>query len=174
MGGGREHWDAIYRDRDPHSLSWHRDQPVSSLQWLPLAGIGAGEPVIDVGAGVSTFIDVLLARGYRDLTAVDISVQALRRARGRLGSGAGRVSWFVGDVTRLAVASRFALWHDRAVLHFLIDAADARAYAGAMARALVPGGYAVIGTFAVDGPPRCSGLEVMPYDASRIRALVGV
>ena len=67
----------------------------------------------------------------------------------------------------------FDLWHDRAVLHFLTTPEEAERYAEQAAGAIGPGGQAVIGGFAPDGPERCSGLEVARRSARDIANLLG-
>jgi len=42
-----------------------------------------------------------------------------------------------------------------------------------MAQALRAGGHAVIATFALDGPPKCSGLEVLRYSPSALAEALG-
>jgi SAM-dependent methyltransferase len=167
------HWDAVYRDADPGRVSWYQASPVRSLEWIRLSGIGLDEPLIDVGAGNSRLVDTLSAAGYGDLTVLDVSAEALRAGRERLGPPGDTVDWRVADITRFEPTRRYALWHDRAVLHFLVDPVVARAYADVLARAVRPGGFAIIATFAVGGPRRCSGLDTLQYDADRIRSLTG-
>src|SRR5262249_45307597 len=129
---------------------------------------------IDVGAGESTLVDDLLARGYRNLTALDISPTALEVTRKRLGSAADRVQWIVADVTRAPLASHcFDLWHDPAVFHFLTGEADRAAYVQQVIHAVRPGGHVIIGTFGPEGPTRCSGLDVVRYGATALHQRFG-
>lgn len=167
----RDHWDTVYRTRPEARTSWHRARLDTSLRLLEALDLDAGAPVIDVGAGRSTFVDDLLARGLRAVSVLDIADEALVQARERLGTAGGRVHWIVGDATALELpAAHYALWHDRAVFHFLVEA-DARArYAATLARAVRPGGHAIVATFAPDGPERCSGLPVRRYAAAALAA----
>jgi SAM-dependent methyltransferase len=168
------HWDAIYRSKHAGQVSWFRPHLEASLALLELAGLSAQSRVIDVGAGASTLVVDLLARGVESITAVDLSVAALQAAKDRLGARAAKVHWIVGDVTKLDLPpSSVDIWHDRAALHFLTNPADAAAYVRVASDAIADNGYAVIGGFASDGPEQCSGLPVVRRDPSQIAQLFG-
>jgi SAM-dependent methyltransferase len=138
MTGGPEHWDRVFGARHEADLTWFEADPEVSLR-LVTAHAGPGEPVLDVGGGVSRLVDALLARGYRDLSVLDISVAALAATRDRLGSLARDVRWIEADVTRWRPDRAWALWHDRAVFHFLTERSARAAYLAAMADALPRG-----------------------------------
>lgn len=160
------HWENVYRTRAEHETSWHRPRLDTSLALMDELALGANDAVIDVGCGRATLVDEWLARGMRDVTALDVSEAALAECRARLGARAAGVKWVVSDLLSADLPpAHFALWHDRAVFHFLVDAADRALYVERAARAVRPGGWLVIATFALDGPKRCSGLEVCRYDA---------
>ncbi|PXV58301.1 Methyltransferase domain-containing protein [Dyella jiangningensis] len=166
------HWDAVYSGKDEAKTSWFRPHLDESLRLIDALDLPRQAPVLDVGGGRSTLAEDLLARGFSDIGVMDLSAVALDETKQRLGEHAGRVHWMTGDVTEVALpAAHYALWHDRAVFHFLVDAEDRARYAAAMAHAVRPGGHAVIGTFAADGPKRCSGLPVARYDASSLAAM---
>ena len=169
----QEHWDGIYASRREDEVSWFQATPAVSLDLVDRCALARDAKILDVGGGASRLVDALLDRGFLDLTVLDVSAQALDRARARLGERADRVKWIVADVTRFEPAERYALWHDRAVFHFLTAAEDRAAYARALDRAVAPGGHVVVGTFALDGPERCSGLPVVRYDASGLAAALG-
>lgn len=165
----QEHWEKVYRDKSAEAVSWYRPHLEVSLALLDEAGLAPSSRVIDVGGGASTLVDDLVARGVGAISVLDLSAAALDVARQRVASPA--VQWLVGDITGIAVpAGGFTHWHDRAVLHFLPDAA---AYARQAAHAVAPGGFAVIGGFAPDGPERCSGLPVTRRSAADIAAALG-
>jgi len=167
----RNHWDRVYTDRSSERLSWFQRQAGRSLALIQETGIAPGAPLIDVGGGASCLAGELLHRGFGDLWVLDISAAALDVARKALGDDAARIHWLEGDITRARLpAAHFALWHDRAVFHFLTDAQAREAYVRQVHDALVPGGHVVIATFAEDGPARCSGLPVMRYDAPTLHA----
>ncbi len=128
--------------------------------------------MIDIGAGAGVLVAALAARGLTDLAALDLSETALAQARARLAGGP-EVDWIVADVLGWRPARRYDIWHDRAAFHFLTDPADRQAYRATLAAALAPGGHAVLGTFAPDGPERCSGLPVVRYDADSLAAELG-
>jgi trans-aconitate methyltransferase len=154
-------------------VSWYQDRPEKSLELIEFSGVAAGDALIDAGGGASTLVDHLLERGYRDVTVLDVSASALRQARKRLASGAAEVDWRVADVTRFEPDRAYRLWHDRAVLHFLIDKPDRDRYVEVLRKAIAPGGYAILATFGPDGPEKCSGLPVRRYDTNMMAELLG-
>lgn len=169
----RTHWDGVYGAKRFTEVSWYQEVPTRSLQQLRATGVDPHTPVIDVGGGASTFVDHLVEQGFDDVTVLDISAAAFEQTRERLGARATDVTWMVGDVTAFAADRQYGVWHDRAVLHFLTDAADRTRYVDALRRALAPGGYAIIATFGPDGPLKCSGLEVRRYDVELLGQLLG-
>jgi SAM-dependent methyltransferase len=169
----RAHWDERYRTVGSSAVSWFEERPTVSLELLAAAGVGPVDSVIDVGGGASRLVDHLLAAGHTDVTVLDISAEAIEEARLRLGDPPA-VTWLVEDLLRWEPARRWAAWHDRAMLHFLVDDADRTTYATVLGRALLPGGGFVIGTFAEDGPTECSGLPVRRYAPEDLDALVAL
>ncbi|HZW08948.1 MAG TPA: class I SAM-dependent methyltransferase [Phycisphaerales bacterium] len=170
----RGHWDQVYAAKRADEVSWHQRSPQRSLALIGGLGLGAEGAIIDVGAGASSLVDELLARGFRRITTIDIAAAALEHSRARLGERARLVRWVVGDVLDEIPGGPYDLWHDRAVFHFLTDAADRERYAANLRAALAPGGHAIIATFAPDGPQKCSGLEVARHDGASIAAAVGL
>lgn len=156
------HWNRVYTTREDTAVSWYQERPEVSLRLIDGRMPSAGR-IVDVGGGASRLVDGLLARGH-DVCVLDLAEAALAQARRRLGAQADRVDWVVADVTRWRPGRCFDLWHDRAVFHFLTAESDRQAYAEAMAAAVAPGGHAVIGTFALNGPEKCSGLPICRYD----------
>jgi len=169
----KEHWNTVYTTKAPDEVSWHQVCPEVSLGLIERAGIAKDAGIIDVGGGASTLVDHLLEAGYLRLAVLDISHVALEHARTRLGEKAVRVEWMVADVTEFAPPHSFALWHDRAVFHFLTDAADRRKYLEALRRTVPPGGQVIIAAFTPHGPEKCSGLEVCRHDAASVCAELG-
>lgn len=170
----KTHWEDVYLQKSSAAVSWYRDHLDVSLRLLRESGLDAASRVIDVGGGASTLVDDLLELGVGAMTVLDLSAASLRVAQARLGARAERVDWLTGDATRHSLPeAAFTHWHDRAVLHFLTDGQDIRAYAAQAARAVAPGGHAVIGGFAPDGPERCSGLPVARRSAEDIAAALG-
>jgi len=169
----KQHWEAVYAAKPVQESSWHQANPALSLSMIGAAASGPGASLIDVGGGASLLVDHLLDLGYRDLTVLDIAAAALDQARRRLGPRAGGVRWIESDVTAFLPTRTWDIWHDRAAFHFLTEAADRRRYVDVLRRALPVGGQAIIAAFAPDGPQRCSGLDIVRYDAVRLGAELG-
>lgn len=169
----RRHWETVYAGRGPEAFSWYQDDPRLSLAMIQDTVSDLDAAILDVGGGASRLVDHLLARGYRDLSVLDISGTAIEAAKRRLGDAAGDVVWLEVDVTRFVPQRRYDIWHDRAAFHFLTEEEDRRRYVEVLDRALAPEGQAVIATFGPDGPTTCSGLEVRRYDAAAIQAALG-
>jgi SAM-dependent methyltransferase len=156
------HWNTVYGARNEEALTWYEERPAPSLELIK-AHARPGDAIIDVGGGASRLADALVAEDYGPVTVLDVSQAALEASRARLGEAGERVTWIAADITAWTPAATYALWHDRAVFHFLTDARDRAAYVAAMNAALPPGGTAIIATFAEDGPETCSGLPVVRY-----------
>jgi trans-aconitate methyltransferase len=171
--GRQTHWETVYATKAEDGVSWFQASPVLSLEAIALAGADPASAVIDIGGGASRLVDHLLARGFADVTVLDLSGVALDAACGRLGAQANKVRWIVADVTTWEPPRTYELWHDRAAFHFLTEESDRAAYVACLTRALKIGGHAVIATFAPDGPERCSGLPVMRYDAASLGEALG-
>ena len=167
----RNHWDDIYRTKNPAETSWYAPHLDRSLALIRSAVLDYSAAIIDVGGGQSTLVDDLLAEGYLDLTVLDLSSQAIDANRKRMGAAAAHVCWLTGDITTIQLEpQRYDLWHDRAAFHFLVQPEQRRAYTARLAAALKPGGHAVIATFGPQGPEQCSGLPTCRYDAETIQA----
>jgi SAM-dependent methyltransferase len=168
------HWETVYRSKAPDAVSWYQATAARSRRLIAEAAPDRSSPILDVGGGASVLVDGLLADGYRDVTVLDLSGAALTAARQRLGPAAGAVRWRVGDILALPLEpDSVSVWHDRAMFHFLTEGTDRAAYRRQLRRAVRPGGHAIIATFAVDGPLRCSGLDVVRYDPAALQAELG-
>lgn len=152
-------------------MSWYQPEPTMSLALIDRLRVPKGAPVIDVGGGASLLVDGLLARGYTDLAVLDLSSTALEIARRRLGAST-RVRWLREDIMTWQPERQYALWHDRAVFHFLTHEPDRAKYLTIMQHTLGDSGALIIATFASDGPERCSGLPVARYDATDLERLL--
>jgi SAM-dependent methyltransferase len=169
-----EHWERIYRSKDPTQVSWYQPEARLSLDLIRRVAPDLSAPIIDVGGGASTLVDGLLAAGYRHLTVLDLSPTALALARQRLEARAALVTWLSADVRDVPLpAGGYAVWHDRAVFHFLTDPEARTQYVGQARRAVRSGGYALVASFAPDGPARCSGLDVVRYSPDTMHAEFG-
>lgn len=169
----KTHWEQVYSTRKPHEVGWYQAYPDVSLKLIAATGAGKGAAIIDVGGGASCLVDELLAEGYRDLSVLDISAAALVAVKSRLGDKEGAVKWLEEDITCFVPPRQYQIWHDRAVFHFLTEAADRRRYLDVVCAALPPGGHLVMATFALDGPAQCSGLDVVRYSPESLRREVG-
>ena len=169
----KDHWQRVYRRAASHEVSWYEPVPERSLELILATGVPRDAPVLDVGGGASTLVDHLLNENFSDLTVLDIAASSLATARDRLGPAALRVQWIEADITAFHPLRRYALWHDRAVFHFLIDPAERDRYLDVLRAALAASGHLVLATFGPEGPTRCSGLDVRRYSAEEIGALLG-
>lgn len=169
----QEHWNTIYATKPEQSVSWFEVLPGESLRMLDAAGLNAGSCVIDIGAGQSHLVDALLARGLRCISVLDVSGAALAAARARLGEAGSIPTWIEADVTGEWSAPPMDIWHDRAVFHFLTESDDRAKYIAHLRAVLKAGGSAVIATFALDGPEKCSGLPVVRYSPTTLAAVLG-
>ncbi len=173
----KEHWDEIYDALDADELTWYEEIPEPSIKLLSQCHINKDEPVLDVGAGASTFIDYLIDQGFSNIIAADISEIALSKLKERLGKEkASRVKWIVDDITEPAHIQDLrdiALWHDRAVLHFLLEENQRRVYLSVLKKAVKKGGYVIIAAFSLEGAKKCTGLEVRNYDQNMLAEFLG-
>jgi len=171
----RSHWENVYTTKAPEAVSWYRLHLEKSLEIVERVAPDRSVAIIDVGGGESTLVDDLLARGYQNVAVLDVSPTAIDVAKRRLGRAADSVQWIVGDITSVELpSSAYDVWHDRAVFHFLTEKEQRAAYARQVARGVKPGGYVLVSTFGPEGPTKCSGLEVVRYDAESLHAEFGV
>jgi 2-polyprenyl-3-methyl-5-hydroxy-6-metoxy-1,4-benzoquinol methylase len=163
------HWEKIYAEKAPNAVSWYCPHLETSLALIEQTVSRRSASVIDVGGGGSTLVDDLLARGYENITVLDISQSAIDANRKRLGKAAERVHWFVADITKVELeSSAYDVWHDRAVFHFLTAVGDRIGYVRQVAHAVKRGGHVIVSTFGPEGPTRCSGLDIVRYDTESL------
>lgn len=174
----KAHWERIYRDKKADEVSWYQPRPEYSLELINATGIKAGARIIDIGAGVSTLVDYLLAAGYQNLAVLDIARSAIDQAKARLGDSGDHIVWLEHDITDpnttgLTAYGHYDLWHDRAVFHFLTDSDDRKAYVNTLTHVLNPGAQVIVATFGLNGPKQCSGLEIVRYSPETMSAELG-
>jgi SAM-dependent methyltransferase len=170
----QNHWEQIYGTKAPEAVSWYRPHLEISLKLIERAAPDFSASIIDVGGGESTLVDDLLARGYKNVTVLDVSQTAIDVSRKRLGEASERVKWLVADITKTELAPHaYDVWHDRAVFHFLTAMDERTAYVRQVAHAVKPGGHVIVSTFGPEGPTKCSGLDVMRYDAESLHDQFG-
>ncbi len=168
------HWETVYLNKAVEEVSWYRPHLEVSLRLIADSAPSASSAIIDVGGGEATLVDDLVAQGYSDVTVLDISPAAIDVAKSRLGMSAAAVHWITGDITAVELEpARYDVWHDRAVFHFLTSAGDRAAYVRQIARSVRPGGHVIVATFGPDGPDKCSGLDVVRYDAEHLHGEFG-
>ncbi len=167
----REHWEKVYSTKPTDKVGWYKPHLETALKWIKELSLAKDARIIDVGGGASTLVDDLLDEGYTSITVLDLSRKSLALARERLGERAMKVFWLAEDITAADLPiQHYDLWHDRAVFHFLTNAENQEAYRDNLLKALRPGGHLIIGTFALEAPPKCSGLPVQRYSVEQLAA----
>lgn len=162
----KAHWENIYLNKTPQEVSWTQEVPETSLRLINSFGLDKTARIIDIGGGESKLVDYLLDQGYENISVLDISANALARAKKRLGEKAEKVTWIEADITVFEPKEKYDIWHDRAVFHFLTTVDDIKAYQRLVAQAVNK--YMIIGTFSINGPIKCSGLEIKQNDETSL------
>lgn len=163
------HWEQVYSAKAPDAVSWYIPHLETSLSLIRQAVSNQNATIIDVGGGEATLVDDLIAEGYEDISVLDISQKAIDVAKERLGKLAGKAHWYCADITQASLPKNyFDVWHDRAVFHFLTQEDDRQAYVEQVMRSVKHGGYVIMSTFGPEGPEKCSGLDVVRYDAETL------
>ena len=171
----QRHWENIYGKKAADELSWYRPHLDTSLELIERAAPEYSASIIDIGGGESTLVDDLLTRGYQDISVLDISQTAVDANKKRLGPASEHIHWLVADITKATLESRaYDVWHDRAVFHFLTSSEERVAYVRQVANSVKPGGHVIVSTFGPEGPTKCSGLDVIRYDAESLHREFGV
>lgn len=169
--GRKAHWEKIYTTRSFEEVSWYQPRPALSLELINDSGLPKSAAILDVGGGDSHLVDVLLEEGYSNLTVLDISSTAIEKAKRRLGEKSAGVNWIVSDITAFEPRESYDLWHDRAALHFLTSKDELDRYVRLLQSSVRANGKLVIGTFSVDGPTKCSGIEIRQYSEESMSEL---
>ncbi len=166
----KDHWENIYSLKAEDEVSWFQPYPKTSMEFVELFNLPLNANIIDIGGGDSHFVDALLNKGYQNIYVLDISAKAIERAKQRLGEKASKVHWIVSDVTEFEPPVQFDFWHDRAAFHFLTTEDKIYKYVSIAEDAIKPDGYLILGTFSVNGPTKCSGLEIKQYSEASMSA----
>ena len=167
----KDHWENIYQTKNPNEMSWHQEKPITSLGLIIEIGLDKDSKIIDVGGGDSKLVDNLLDMGFRNISVLDVSSNALEIAKKRLRDKADSVKWIVSDIREFETNDKYDLWHDRAVLHFLTEEEDIDKYVDMVRQFLKPNGYLIVSTFSLNGPKKCSGLDIKQYSEDSIKKL---
>lgn len=163
----KQHWETIYKTKQPNEVSWTQDVPTASITFIHKFQIPKSAKIIDIGGGDSKLVDNLIVEGFSNITVLDISEAAIERAKSRLGKQANKVTWLVSDILDFDPIEKYDVWHDRAAFHFQTDASKIHKYLSIINKAVA--GKVIIGTFSVDGPKKCSGLDIKQYDESSMK-----
>ena len=170
----KEYWEKVYDTKAPDAVSWYAPHLETSLNLIHQATSNKDSAIIDIGGGEATLVDDLIARGYRDISVLDISQKAIDVARSRIGKPADKVRWYCTDITKATLPQNyFDVWHDRAVFHFLTQEDDRKKYVDQVIRTVKHGGYVIMSTFGPEGPEKCSGLDVVRYDPEHLHGQFG-
>lgn len=164
----KEHWEGVYKTKTPDQVSWTQVKPINSLRLIKNSNISKDAKIIDIGGGDSILVDYLLEEGYTDITVLDISGEALERAKKRLGDKAYQVKWIESNITTFTPTEQYDVWHDRAVFHFL-TVEETQVYTQLVAKAVKEN--LIIATFSKQGPLKCSGLEIIQYNTEDLNEL---
>ena len=164
----RSHWEKIYLEKSPQEVSWTQDVPETSIEFFNDFKLSKTSPIIDVGGGESKFVDYLLEEGYQDISVLDISENAIKRAKDRLGKKSKNIEWIVCDINDFNPKKKYALWHDRAVFHFLTSDIEINRY---VENVKLYSENFIVGTFSTSGPKKCSGLDITQYNKSLLSKL---
>lgn len=172
----QEHWNKVYEKSDPEKLGWYEKHARPSIQLIEKCDLPKKARILNVGAGATTLIDDLLNSGYKNLIATDISARGLQVLKDRLAEKQIQVQWIIDDLTnpqKLKLIPAIDLWHDRAVLHFLLEEQEQKSYFDLVRKLVRSNGYVIIATFNLHGTEKCSGLKVHRYDAKMIADRMG-
>ena len=164
----KSHWEKIYSEKSPQEVSWTQETPETSIEFFNEFKLSKTSPIIDVGGGESKFVDFLLAEGYQNISVLDISENAIKRAKYRLGEKSKNIEWIVCDINDFNPKKKYALWHDRAVFHFLTSNVEINRYVENVKQ---NSENFIVGTFSTSGPKKCSGLEISQYDKNLLSKL---
>jgi 2-polyprenyl-3-methyl-5-hydroxy-6-metoxy-1,4-benzoquinol methylase len=170
MNSSKQHWENVFGTKAPEEVSWFQNYPKTSIEFVDLFNLPLDANIIDIGGGDSHFVDALLDKGFKNIYVLDISSNAIERAKQRLGESASNVNWIVSDITEFEPQVQFDLWHDRAAFHFLTAGESIYKYVSIAEDAIKKGGYLILGTFSENGPKKCSGLEIKQYSEASMSA----
>ena len=166
----KQHWENVFTTKAEDEVSWFQPYPKTSMEFVELFNLPLNANIMDIGGGDSHFVDALLDKGYQNIYVLDISANAIERAKKRLGKRASKVHWIVSDITEFEPPVQFDFWHDRAAFHFLTREDAIYKYVSIAEDAIKKDGYLILGTFSENGPTKCSGLEIKQYSEASMSA----
>ena len=165
----KKHWENIYQTKNIDGVSWYQETPYESIELIKKFSTTDSDMIIDIGCGKSFLADNLLKLNYKNITLVDISLNALKEVKDRLNNKS--LNFIETDVLNLKLEQTFDIWHDRAVFHFITNKKSVEKYISLCNEYIGEGGKLIIGTFAEDGPLKCSGLEIKRYSVENLKEL---
>ena len=65
----------------PNEVSWTEQRPQTSIDFFESFKLSKQSSIIDIGGGESRFVDYLLSKGYENITVLDISINAIDKAK---------------------------------------------------------------------------------------------
>ena len=167
----KNHWENIYSNKDENEVSWFQTIPKTSHQLIKKLNLESNDNIIDIGSGRSRILKILIDEGFNNLSYLDISKEACKKSKIALGDDKSKVNWNVENVLNFESEIKYKLWHDRAVFHFFTDKKDIEKYKEVAIKNISDGGYLVLGTFSINGPKKCSGLDVSQYSEQSLNEI---
>ena len=167
----KNHWENIYSNKDENEVSWFQTIPKTSHQLIKKLNLESNDNIIDIGSGRSRILKILIDEGFNNLSYLDISKEACKKSKIALGDDKSKVNWNVENVLNFESKIKYKLWHDRAVFHFFTDKKDIEKYKEVAIKNISDGGYLVLGTFSINGPKKCSGLDVSQYSEQSLNEI---
>ena len=167
----KNHWENIYSNKDENEVSWFQTVPKTSHQLIKKLNLESNDNIIDIGSGRSRILKILIDEGFNNLSYLDISKEACKKSKIALGDDKSKVNWNVENVLNFESKIKYKLWHDRAVFHFFTDKKDIEKYKEVAIKNISAGGYLVLGTFSINGPKKCSGLDVSQYSEQSLNQI---
>src|SRR3989344_3628624 len=167
----KQHWEKVFETKNPGEVSWHQSNPKTSVKLILSTHPDKDAHIIDIGGGDSNLADKLLDLGFKNISVLDVSLKALKKSQQRLGVKARRVKWISSDIRKFETSNRFEIWHDRAAFHFLTNDNDIKRYVKLTGEYIKPGGYLIISTFSLEGPKKCSGLDIRQYSEDSMKKI---
>jgi len=163
------HWENIYQTKKIDGVSWYQETPSESIELIKKFSNTNSDMIIDIGCGKGFLADNLLKLNYENITLVDISKNALKEVKERVNNKS--LNFIETDVLNLKSEKTFDIWHDRAVFHFINEKEGIEKYISLCNEYISKEGKLIIGTFAEDGPLKCSGLEIKRYSINNLKEL---
>ena len=167
----KNHWENIYSNKNENEVSWFQTIPKTSHQLIKKLNLESNDNIIDIGSGRSRILKILIDEGFNNLSYLDISKEACKKSKIALGDDKSKVNWNVENVLNFESKIKYKLWHDRAVFHFFTDKKDIEKYKEVAIKNISDGGYLALGTFSINGPKKCSGLDVSQYSEQSLNQI---